>query len=1312
MPPPTNLEKHRNWLALIEKSGVVVSAVALDEVGRELNTEVRADQVAFKQLQWLDDRGRLRDPWHFLSAQGTDGGLGWPADTFLVKDDGSDWFASLRLDMPDLGITLKPHAALLQVRNDREQPLLLVETFDDDPNLDGAVDRAMDGWTASPSERFERMLRGNAAGVHVGVQLTPTRLRLTYAPPGQMSGHLTWTFADLLETQGRPMLAALRLVLGAGALLNCNDEARLPRLLQRSREAQNSVTTALSLQVLDGLRALLHAFDEADHQSNGALLRGVAADHLYQSLLHVMLRLVFLLFAEERGMLPGDDVYVDGYGLRSLYDRLRDDFAHNRDTMNLRYGAWARLVATFRMIHDGGQWAGQRLPPRLGVLFNPDQWPFLEGRVAARQAGERISPPQVPDSTVLAILEGLLVVQGETLSYRALDVEHIGSVYESMMGFTVEVAEERSVLVGPLGAPVVPASLLPMTAAKRVTAVEEALGRKPGRAATAAIQQARTVSQLEDTLLELARNRAMAIVAEGQRHLQPTDERRRTGSHYTPRSLTGPIVERTLAPLLADMGEHPTPEQILDLKVCDPAMGSGAFLVEVCRQVGEQLVKAWQYHKSMPNLPPDEEAIVHAMRLVASRCIYGVDKNAAAVDLAKLSVWLVTLARDHAFTFLDHALRHGDSLVGLTRDQIRGLRWTHDFGAQGLPLFPQVEQEAKQASELRLELEGLGDDAAVETKRELLRAAEDETLAARVAGDLVIHAFFSAEKDKGRLTELHRVQRLLEDIRAGRARLAASVDLARGLRERDRPISPFHWEIEFPEVFQRQRCGFDAIVGNPPFAGKNTLIAANPEHYLPWLQNLHVGAHGNADLVAHFFRRVFGLLRQGGTMGLIATNTIAQGDTRGTGLRPIRQAGGTIYHATRRLKWPVPGAAVMVSIVHVRKGAYPGTCVLDARDVEKITAFLFGKGGDEDPARLQANMGKSFQGSIVLGMGFTFDDGNPEATPIAEMHRLVTEDPRNQERIFPFFNGEDLNDMAVLGPRRFVINFEDMTETQARRWSALMDIVEAKVKPQRERDKQEGRRKYWWRFGGLTPALTAAIRREQEMLAISQISKHLAYRRVSGEVVFSQNIIAFSDSQATALAVLQSMPHSVWARFLGSTFEDRPIYTPTTCFETFPFPPAWQTSALLESAGRLYHDHRAALMIRNNQGLTATYNRFHDPDEADAALLELRRLHNAMDRVVLDSYGWHDLQPEYGFWHQHLDIPWPERDADDPEHRAKHFRYTWSPEMRDEVLARLLALNAERAAQEARAAGPAGASSGKGKGKKAKAAAAGAGGLL
>jgi hypothetical protein len=179
-------------------------------------------------------------------------------------------------------------------------------------------------------------------------------------------------------------------------------------------------------------------------------------------------------------------------------------------------------------------------------------------------------------------------------------------------------------------------------------------------------------------------------------------------------------------------------------------------------------------------------------------------------------------------------------------------------------------------------------------------------------------------------------------------------------------------------------------------------------------------------------------------------------------------------------------------------------------------------------------------------------------------------------------------------------------------------------------------------------------------------------------MVFSQKLIVIpTKSINNSLAVLQSRVHNLWALMWGSTQGETPVYSPADCFETFPFPGNFETSPRLETAGQVYHDHRAALMVRHNEGMTKTYNRFHDPDECGEGTVRLRELHVEMDCAVLRAYGWDDLaeraEPIF------LD----EVNEDDHTYQDRLF---WPSDFRDEVLARLLALNAERSAAE-RAAG-------------------------
>ena len=337
--------------------------------------------------------------------------------------------------------------------------------------------------------------------------------------------------------------------------------------------------------------------------------------------------------------------------------------------------------------------------------------------------------------------------------------------------------------------------------------------------------------------------------------------------------------------------------------------------------------------------------------------------------------------------------------------------------------------------------------------------------------------------------------------RCGWTKWPALAQVPRGL---DPPLAPFHWPVEFPEVFDRDNPGFDVVIGNPPFAGKNTIAESTPEGYLDWLKTLHPGAHGNSDLVAHFFRRAFALLRHGGCFGLIATNTIRQGDTRESGLRPILAAGGTIVAARRRLTWP-GAAAVVVSVVHALKGAWTMPPLLDGKPVRRISAFLVEGEQDATPAALRANAGIAFQGSILLGMGFTFDDrtSEPAANRLAEMRRLIERDPRNAERIRPLIGGEEVNDSPTHAHHRYAIDFADFplrredvgfgwAEADERQrvaclregtvpldypdpvaadWPDLLAILDQLVKPERLAQNREVRARLWWRFAERAPAL-------------------------------------------------------------------------------------------------------------------------------------------------------------------------------------------------------------------------------------------------
>jgi hypothetical protein len=369
----------------------------------------------------------------------------------------------------------------------------------------------------------------------------------------------------------------------------------------------------------------------------------------------------------------------------------------------------------------------------------------------------------------------------------------------------------------------------------------------------------------------------------------------------------------------------------------------------------------------------------------------------------------------------------------------------------------------------------------------------------------------------------------------------------------------------------------------------------------------------------------------------------------------------------------------VVATVHIHRGALSGPYLLDDREVERITAFLFHAGGDADPARLAANANKSFQGSIILGLGFTFDDHNlaKGSTPIAEMQRLIEKDSRNAERIFPYIGWDEVTDSPTHAHHRYVINFEDMSEDEARRWPDLMGIVEEKVKPQRASDKRDVRRKYWWRFAERASALYETIAPLGRVMVVgSSASKHFSVGVLGIGKVFSHKLIVFTDDRSQFFAMLQSRLHEAWARFYSFTLEDRLAYAPSDCFETFPFPPDFERDPTLEAAGEAYYGFRADLMVARNKGLTKTYNDFHDQRlRNDREIQQLRDLHHAMDQAVLRAYGWEDLAAAAA------PVFLNEENEDEFAYQGRLF---WPSDFRDEILARLLALNAERHADEVR----------------------------
>jgi hypothetical protein len=306
----------------------------------------------------------------------------------------------------------------------------------------------------------------------------------------------------------------------------------------------------------------------------------------------------------------------------------------------------------------------------------------------------------------------------------------------------------------------------------------------------------------------------------------------------------------------------------------------------------------------------------------------------------------------------------------------------------------------------------------------------------------------------------------------------------------------------------------------------------------------------------------------------------------------------------------------------------------------------------------------SFQGSVLLGTGFTVTS--------EERHQLLLKDRKNSERLFAFLGGQEVNTSPTQAYDRYVINFGQMSLSEASKWPDLLDIIRTRVKPERDRLSSKNavtaqRKARWWLFAGASPQLYTAIAKLDRCLVTARVTKHLCFSFQPTDRIFNEKLYVFPLPDYTQFAVLQSRIHVAWVWLLSSTMKTDLNYSATDCFETFPFPhpdPRTIIPAVRGIGDRLYNE-RAQYMIDTNQGLTQTYNRLKDSKCDEARICGLRELHEEMDRAVLESYGWTDL-----------DVP-PFCPLTPAAGRAL-------AQFQDAVIDRLFALNAERSNEERR----------------------------
>ena len=1009
----------------------------------------------------------------------------------------------------------------------------------------------------------------------------------------------------------------------------------LEKYYQHSLEQGGRVRDRLRDGVEECLKRLANGF--LSHPANTELRRRILLpeDHpdrippeeLYRQLLRLVYRFLFLLVSEDRGLISSDPLYRDHYSvgrLRKLLDR-RSAYTEHDDLWHSLRVLW-KVLADDRPIQQlGGKTYADLLgaPVLNGELFAPidlDRYTITNRDLLEafwHLAYYRESPSQPP----------------RRVNYAALDVEELGSVYESLLDYHPQ-----------------------------VTANSE---------------------------WGMANSWRFDLVA--------GSERKSTGSYYTPPELVAELIRSALEPVIEErLKAAKTPEEkekaLLSIRVCDPAAGSGHFLLAAARRLGKELARIRTGEEE-----PAPERVREAIRDVVAHCIYGVDKNPLAVELCRVALWLEAHCEGKPLTFLDHHIKCGDSLVGVLDLKVlkhgipdeafqpvsgddktlaRSLQQRNKAERSGQRSLPfDAEQEIRPLTEITRELEAIPDDTLAHIREKAKLLAERDRLAQRerMACHLWTAAFFQEMREGTPGSVAITTDTLRRFLESGTAP-GQALGFAEAIARRHRF---FHWPLEFPEVFAAG--GFDVVLGNPPFMGGLKISGNLGDKYRHWLEVVYKPYGGTADLCAAFYRRAFSLLKPGGRMGMVATNTIGQGDTRQSGLAVILRQGGAITMAKRFIKWP--GAAnVEVNLVAIHKPhhspfAIRHSPVLDGTPVDFISSRLDAE-PEAEPRRLPQNEGQAFIGDYVRGIGFVLE---PE-----EAEKLIAKDPRNADCLFPYLNGEDLNSDPEQKPSRWVICFHDWDLDRARQYPDLLHIVEERVRPERQRLRGPGdkrNREYWWQFGAYRSGLRAAIAPLRRVLVRSRVSELHALVFVDKGWVYGDATVVFAFDDDYHFALLQSNVHEVWVWRQASSLESRNRYTPTDCFDTFPFPleeyrrianGEWRMDALPQpfgAAARIgaeYHEHRRQIMLARNLGLTKTYNLFHDPACTDTDIARLRELHAEMDRAILACYGWSDLDPGHGFY----------------QNDRGQTRFTVSPAARREILRRLLELNLSLTSEE------------------------------
>ncbi|MCX6680089.1 MAG: Eco57I restriction-modification methylase domain-containing protein [Methanothrix sp.] len=600
----------------------------------------------------------------------------------------------------------------------------------------------------------------------------------------------------------------------------------LDRVREESVAYAQEIGEDLKENVYRAMKILAQGF-LAEALSGAPVPSQEAVARVQENSMRLLYRMLFIFYAESRSLLDTNNRYYYELSLQKLKADVAVRLDKGEPLLCVRYSYWESLKNLFCLINDGSE--SRRIareefyiPAYNGGLFDPAKNGFLESA-------------RIGDSFLARAID-LLARSGQApkkgfVDYSSLEIRHLGSIYEGLLEYRLCVAEQ------------------PMAAVK-----------EKGK-------------ELWLPVGDAGKRKILDRAEAGEIYLA-TDkgERKATGSYYTPDYIVKYIVKNTIEPVIEKKKEEwlgtsrPFADHILSIKVLDPAMGSGHFLVEATDQLARWLVQAWATARpeEADSKEIAEQDVHWARREVVRNCIYGVDLNPMAVELAKLSLWLTTVASNKPLSFLDHHLRCGNSLIGAELDRLTVLPGGE---AEQTPLWSfGLKSHTDGLLKKYSLMAALPDDnlQMVKWKEDQFRQIKESGLSRRLyeLSNVWLSTFFG---NKVKDDDYYELQNHLSPEKFP--------DWA-GLREREwftraQALAGekrfFHWELEFPEAFQGEGRGFDVVIGNPPYFSMERVT-----YLQPVFEMLHSEIYaGKLDISNYFIKKGLDLIKEHGFVGYI-----------------------------------------------------------------------------------------------------------------------------------------------------------------------------------------------------------------------------------------------------------------------------------------------------------------------------------------------------------------------------------------------------------------------------------------------------------